>query len=111
MEKDVVSQKILAELLELGHCVEQDEDWIWIALQRAYAAGYDEGRRQPKKRKPVGQYTLDGNLVKIFPGVQFAARAINKTPQAIHSVLSGRRGTCGGYKWRYVQTRKPTSLE
>lgn len=109
MEKDVVSQKILAELLELGHCVEQDEDWIWIALQRAYAAGYDEGRLQYRHRKPVGQYTLDGNLIKIYQSAQSAARAHDVSKHAISKAALGKTMTAAGYRWKYVNTREPTS--
>lgn len=56
-----------------------------------------------KKRKPICQYDLKGNLIAEYPGINCAARAIanKKRSSSIVDVCNGKRGTSYGYVWRY----------
>lgn len=52
--------------------------------------------------KPVGQYTLDGVLLKTYSSTIEAARQTGLSQGNIVSCCQGKRHTCGGYVWRYV---------
>lgn len=60
--------------------------------------------------KEIGQYSLEGVLINIFPNAAFASRitgvcsrnicqVVNKTPYKEGKT----RQTAGGYKWRYIE--------
>ena len=53
--------------------------------------------------KPVIQINSEGEEIRVFQSVRAAARHIGKRPSNIFGVLSGRRKTAGGYKWKYQE--------
>ena len=55
-------------------------------------------------RKIVGQYTLDNELIKIYPSASEAARqVVNQNAQSnISLCCRGKIKTAYGYKWRYL---------
>ena len=52
--------------------------------------------------KSVGQYTLDGELVKVFQSTREAERQTGFNHQDIASVANGKRQTAYGYRWKYI---------
>lgn len=48
----------------------------------------------------VGQYTLDGNLIKVFDTVIDACKEVND--YHISEVCRGKRKSCKGFIWKYV---------
>jgi len=54
-----------------------------------------------KTSKQVYQYTLDGDLVAIFPSAHEAARETNSNRGNISSCCNGFRSTTNGYKWSF----------
>lgn len=48
----------------------------------------------------VGQYTLDGNLIKVFDAVIDACKEVND--YHISEVCRGKRKSCKGFIWKYV---------
>jgi hypothetical protein len=66
MSPDDVVHKLLSELIHLKVVKEKDDEIVWEYLTYAYGAGYDEGRKQPKKRRQVAQYSLDGKPIKVW---------------------------------------------
>jgi hypothetical protein len=104
MKQEVVAQKILADLEALGLSNEKVEDIIWEFLKLAYAAGYDEGRLQYSKRRPVLQMSLDGKPVKIWESCSIAARHYNRNKTAISKAALGKTksGISAGFRWKYV---------
>lgn len=53
------------------------------------------------KRK-VEQYTLSDKYITTFNSIREAATSVNVSWQSIQRVCLGKRKTCKGYKWRYV---------
>ena len=52
--------------------------------------------------KPVGQYSLDGTLIKVYPSQCEAVRQTGFSQGNIWSCCLGKRKTHKGYIWRYV---------
>lgn len=52
--------------------------------------------------KPLGQYTLDGELVKIWPSTQEAQRQAGFSQGNISQVANGKLKTAYGFRWKYV---------
>ena len=48
----------------------------------------------------VGQYTLDGNLIKVFDAIIDACKEVNA--YHISEVCRGKRKSCKGFIWKYV---------
>ncbi|MEK3680967.1 HNH endonuclease [Lactobacillus crispatus] len=55
-----------------------------------------------KKAKPVGQYTLDGRLVKIWPSTRECERHGFKH-SGVGACCLGKWPTYKGYKWKYIK--------
>lgn len=67
------------------------------------------GRTRPeevriKTCKPIGQYSLDGELIKVWPSGTDAARALGLGWSNILSCANPKRNhyTAGGFIWKYV---------
>lgn len=58
--------------------------------------------RKSKAERPVGMYSLTGELLKVHPTIEQAARAIGCKRNGIGNALIGIRPTSNGYQWRYV---------
>ena len=54
------------------------------------------------KSKPVGQYTRDGELIKIWPSTIEAKRQAGFSQGNINQVVNGNRKTAHGFTWKYV---------
>ena len=54
-----------------------------------------------KKRKPIVQYDLNGNIISEFVGIREAARILNIGYRQLHRVLSGERKTTRGFIFKY----------
>lgn len=74
-------------------------------IKGAGRAGNKNGRLPPK---PVYQFDLEGNLLKCWPAVTQAAKAIGVSHTAILNAVSGRHNTktVGGFQWSYSDTPK-----
>lgn len=51
--------------------------------------------------KPVGQYTMDGELIKVYYGANKAAKETGLNQSKITLVCQGKRNQTGGFKWKY----------
>lgn len=52
--------------------------------------------------RPIKQLSLTGDLIKVWSGVNAAARGLGKSSNSgIHLVLRGKRPTMYGFKWTY----------
>ncbi len=106
MRQEIVAQKVLGELVDLGLVREQDEDIFWAYLHCVWAAGYDEGRLQYTKRKPVVQLERDGvTPVKVWNSCVEAARffSMNKTSISKAALGKTKSGISAGFRWKYVE--------
>lgn len=50
----------------------------------------------------VAQYTLDGELIKVYQSAVYAGRELGIWPQNIRTCLYGRYKTSGGFIWKKV---------
>jgi hypothetical protein len=55
------------------------------------------------RSKPVAQYDLQGNLIKVWPSIAEAQRH-GYTVANICKVCKGQRPTHKGFVWKYVET-------
>ena len=56
---------------------------------------------KPKRKKPITQLDLLGNMVQDFGCCHDAAVALGLNEKAINNVLIGRAKTSGGFLWKY----------
>ena len=109
MRQEVVAQKVLGELVDLGLVKEEHEEIFWEYLRCTWAAGFDEGRLQYVKRKPVIQLALDGTTtIKIWSSCVEAARFFNMNKTSISKAALGKTksGISAGYRWKYLDDGK-----
>lgn len=87
-ERSIASSKLQKERLKDPEYLKQKSEQL--------------SRHWKKKKKKVAQYTLDGELVKIYGGVREAER---KSGIYIHNHLKHpeKRKQAGGYVWKYVE--------
>lgn len=55
------------------------------------------------KSKPVGQYTLNGELVKVWQSTMEIERQLGFSSGHISQVARGKRKTAYGYVWKYIE--------
>ena len=104
MKQQIVAQKILGELVDLGLADERTEEIYWEYIKLAWAAGYDEGRMQRTKRRPIVQMDLKGNPIKIWASCVIAARHFRRDKTALSKAALGKTksGISAGYRWKYL---------
>lgn len=73
-------------------------------IQHAYKNGLAKARRNEKNSlsKKVGQFDLDGNLIRVWPSTMQIQRELGYTNTSIGQCCNGKREITHGYKWRYV---------
>lgn len=57
---------------------------------------------ESRESKCIGQYDMDGNLIKVWDSCREAASVYNVTFQAIRRAIKGQYKTCCGYIWKYT---------
>ncbi len=62
----------------------------------------------PKKSKPVIQYSLDGTFIKVFPSIKEAERQLGIPATSISRNCKHKFGVqqCCGYRWEYFNQPK-----
>ena len=86
------------------------ENLEWVTRQEnithAWRMGLYERNRQTAKengiRRPVKQYTLDGEFLCEFKSLAKAGEAVGVNLKNIQTACSGRSKSSGGYKWKYA---------
>jgi hypothetical protein len=69
---------------------------------KPHKTGYKHSYSHPTKpKKPVIQYSLDNEIIKIWDSASEAGLFLNKQSSSISSCCSGKRKTAYGYKWKY----------
>ena len=98
--------------LEINHKDENKQnnsvenlEWCTHAYNSNYGSRVDRiiPKTISKTRKKVCQYSLDGELIKIWDGVNIASRELNIIQQNITRSCKNEKRTAGGYIWRYLQ--------
>ena len=74
----------------------------WCTCTQNINHGSRNERAGKAKSKPVGQYTRDGDLVKVWPSTNEAERQAGFNHGNISEVANGNRKTAHGFIWRYI---------
>ena len=74
----------------------------WVTPKENCNHGTRIARVAKANSKPVGQYTLDGKLVKIYESVAEASRENDFDDRNISRVALGKQKTYKDYIWKYV---------
>lgn len=74
----------------------------WSTAKENMNHGTHNERVAKARSKPVGQYTLDGELVKIWQSPCEAGKQIGLSDSHVSEVANGKRKTAYGFIWRYV---------
>lgn len=86
------------EYNQISHCIRMGKpcgEYLWSWDKRDKIKAYI----RISKSKKVGQYDLDGNLIKIFNTV----RECRKEFGNVSRVLRGAAELCKGYKFKYIE--------
>ena len=67
-----------------------------------YVAGWEEGMQH--NRRPVIQMDEYGKVIKIHRSIKDASRAVETHRDSIKDVCKGRKHSCKGFHWRYIET-------
>ena len=78
----------------------------WCTVKENLNHGTRNKRRAKAKSKPVGQYTRDGNLIKVWQSATEVQRQLGFAQGAICKVARGKQKTAYGYVWKYVEEKK-----
>ena len=62
----------------------------------------NHGSRNERVSKPVGQYSLDGKLIKLWPSAIAVQRQAGFSQGNISQVARGKHKQAYGYIWRYI---------
>lgn len=111
MKQEDVAGKILAELKSL-EIVNDSNDWIvYNFLKQAYAAGFDRGRQQNSKRKPIARLDDEGNILQVYESQKAAAHDMKLDVSTIRRALTGVFLHAGGFRWGYVNDSNVSSSQ
>ena len=75
----------------------------WCTQSENIFYAYRYGNMIPPHQRKVGQYDLNGNLIKVWISQTEAARQLGIHQSNIYKVCSGKRETAGGFKWQYTE--------
>ena len=85
-------------LENLRYCTRQENLHNPITNMRIILAN----KTYKKKKKPILQYTFNGELLRQWECVEDASKALGCTPTLINLCIKGRLKTAGGFKWQYA---------
>ena len=74
----------------------------WATARENSNFGTRTERLGKAQSKPVGQYTLDGDLVKAWQSVNEVQRQTGFSQGNVSEVANGNRKTAYGFIWKYV---------
>ena len=60
--------------------------------------------RRKKHTKQTVQMSLTGEVIRVFPSLNEAAKAVNRNPTQIGHCCKGYRQTAAGFKWKFKET-------
>jgi hypothetical protein len=73
---------------------------------QAPSSNINYGTRSTRTSKAVGQYTRDGNLIKVWQSTIEVERQLGFAHGNISNVARGKQKTAYGYVWKYVKEGK-----
>jgi len=79
-----------------------DAYFIRDRIAWAFVAGWEEGVQYCSGRRPVVQMDQYGRVIKIYKSEKDAGKIDGFDQTAINAVCKGRRHSCSGFLWKYV---------
>ena len=83
----------------------------WSTRRENINHGSRNERVAKAQSKPVGQYTIDGDLVKAWQSTNEVERQTGFSCGHISEVANGKRKTAYGFRWKYVERKKKITNE
>ena len=75
-----------------------------ISNSKPKPIGFGDKLKKPKSKpqnyKPVSQYDLQGNLIKVWPSRKLASDTLNVARSSITENCNGTRRSAGGWVWK-----------
>jgi hypothetical protein len=78
----------------------------WCTIKENNNHGTHNARVAKTLSKPIGQYTQDGEFVKVWQSVREVERQFGVSSSHISKVALGKQKTAYGYVWKYVEEGK-----
>ena len=78
----------------------------WVTAKENRNHGTRSIRIAKALSKPVGQYTRDGVLVKVWQSTQEVQRLLGLSQSNISNTALGKQKTSHGYVWKYIDEEK-----
>ena len=78
----------------------------WCTVKENCNHGTRNERRAKAQSKPVGQYSFEGKLIKVWQSTNEVERLLGFEHSAISAVARGERKTAYGYVWKYIEEGK-----
>jgi hypothetical protein len=108
MEYDKAAKHLTEEIIhEFRLPTHQCYAFIHMRICMAIGIGFDIGRSATHHGncKSVASVGRHGHIVKIYPTMTAAARDVDGDTSHIHQAIIGKRKTCKGYSWKYVDVK------
>lgn len=87
------------------------ENLEWSTRKENLNHGTRNERSAKALSKPIGQYTRDGELVKIWPSAAKVERRAGFDHSTISKVAIGKRKTAYGFIWKYIERKEKITDE
>ena len=78
----------------------------WCTYEENINYGTRNTRSAKAKSKPVGQYTLDGKLIKVWQSTMEIERQLGFDNSYIGATAQGKHKLAYGYVWKYIEKGK-----
>ena len=78
----------------------------WVTRKENNNHGTHNTKVAKALSKPVGQYTREGELIKVWQSVSEVQRQLGFTKQNISQAARGKQKTAYGFVWKYVEEEK-----
>lgn len=108
MEYDKAAKHLTEEIIHEFHLpTHLCYNFIQQRICMAIGIGFDIGRGASYHGNCKGVASIDqfGHIIKIYPTVTAAARAVGGDTSHISQVIRGKRKTCKGYSWKYTDIK------
>jgi hypothetical protein len=75
----------------------------WVSRKENCNHGTRTARSAKARSKPVGQFTIDGKLIKVWQSTIEIERQLGVSQGHISDVARGKLKTAYGYVWKYIK--------